>query len=142
MRYVTTVTFSTCVSGRPIGHVVPQRGIRQGCPLSPYLLLICSKGLSCLLNNAEANNHITGIQVAWVAPIISHLHFVNDCLIFTRALPEEVSWLKVILETHKRASGQCIDYHKSKLILSLSQYKRRDETSYSKYLSNRGSFLP
>lgn len=118
MRCVTTATFSTLVNGRPTGHIIPQRGIRQGCPLSPYLFLICSEGLSCLLNNAEANRHITGIKVARTAPSISHLLFADDCLIFTKALPEEANRLKLILESYERASGQCINYHKLKLTFS------------------------
>jgi hypothetical protein len=49
IRWVTSVYFSVKINGVLIEGFRPTRGTRQGDPISPHLLLLCSEGLSCLL---------------------------------------------------------------------------------------------
>lgn len=49
MDCVTTASFSINIKGSPQGFFKSERGIRQGCPLSPTLFTICSQGLSLLM---------------------------------------------------------------------------------------------
>jgi len=49
MKCVRTASFSFLVNGVLQGHLLPNRGIRQGGPLSPYLFLFCTEGLTGLL---------------------------------------------------------------------------------------------
>jgi hypothetical protein len=53
MRCVTSVRYAVRVNGELTKPVVPTRGIRQGDPISPYLFLLCTEGLSCLLQKQE-----------------------------------------------------------------------------------------
>lgn len=55
MDCVSTTRFSFLVGGSPTGSLIPFRGIRQGCLLSPYLFLFCAEGFSALLRNAASN---------------------------------------------------------------------------------------
>ena len=52
MKCVQMASFSFLINDSPRGHLLPTRGIRQGDPLSPYLFLFSSEGLSCLLSKA------------------------------------------------------------------------------------------
>ena len=49
MLCVSTVSYSILINGAPNGYIRPTRGRRQGDPISPFLFLICLKGLHGLL---------------------------------------------------------------------------------------------
>ena len=50
MVCVKTVTYSILVNGEPKNLIHPSRDLRQGDPLSPFLFLLCTKGLHGLIN--------------------------------------------------------------------------------------------
>ena len=49
MLTVPTASYSIIINGEPCEYISPSRGIKQGDPLSPYLFLFCTEGLSSLL---------------------------------------------------------------------------------------------
>lgn len=49
MNCVTTTRFSIVANGKAGGFCVSERGLRQGCPLYPYLFILCSQGLTWLM---------------------------------------------------------------------------------------------
>ena len=89
MRCVRSVTYSIKINGSPRGHIIPSRGIRQGDPLSPYLFLLCAEGLSTLIKASMARGNMTEVSVCHRGPILSHLFFADDSLIFYKASLEE-----------------------------------------------------
>lgn len=82
MRCVTTVTYSFRLNQSIFGTIHPKRGLRQGDPLSPYLFVLCAQGFSSLFSKAVERRLIRGIKVVNSCPIISHLFFADDSLIF------------------------------------------------------------
>ena len=82
MECVTTVSYSILVNREPKGMIYPNRGIRQRDPLSPYLFLFCAKRLNAILRKASIAGEIEGFSLCRQGPKITHLFFVDDCLLF------------------------------------------------------------
>lgn len=56
-------------------RIIPQRGLRQGDPLSTYLFILAADALSHLLTRAKEEGRIRAICLAHGAPILTHLFF-------------------------------------------------------------------
>jgi len=115
MRLITTVSFSVLFNGERLNSFLPTRGIRQGDPISPYLFLLAAEGLSCLLNSRLQSSTLKGIKVALSAPVVSHLLFADDSLLFFGANLENAQVINDVMETYCRASGQQINMDKSSI---------------------------
>jgi hypothetical protein len=118
MNCVSTVSFSILVNGQPCHYFKPNRGIKQGDPLSPYLFILCADVFSGLITKAQNHSTINGIAIAQNAPKVSHLFFADDSIIFCRAKKEEAIQLKAIFDEYQRISGQQINMSKSEMTFS------------------------
>lgn len=96
--------FSYCikVNGEYSNRIIPQRGLRQGDPLSPYLFILCAEGFSALLQRAQKEGKIEGIRVCRAAPRINHLFFANDSLVLMRACSGDAQELRRILLVYEK----------------------------------------
>lgn len=101
MSCVTTVNFSIMLNGAPPTPFTPHRGLRQGDPLSSYLFILCGEVFSALINKAVLDSSLHGIKISRSAPAISHLLFADDCIIFSRAIVEEVDCVKEVNSTYE-----------------------------------------
>lgn len=61
---VSTVSYSILINGSPEGLITPERRIRQGDPLSPYLFILCAEALSHTMHNAMADRSRTGVKIS------------------------------------------------------------------------------
>jgi hypothetical protein len=118
MNCVSNVSFSILVNGKPSQQFTPQRGLRQGDPLSPYLFIICANVLSGQILKAQQMGKIHGIKVAHGAPEVSHLIFADDSLFFCRANIKEAQEIKNIITEYQEASGQLVNMNKSEIMFS------------------------
>lgn len=53
MLCIRTICYSVLSSGSPSSPIKPERGLRQGDPLSPYLLLFCAYAFTSFLRRAK-----------------------------------------------------------------------------------------
>ncbi|KAM1733659.1 hypothetical protein PS1_019337 [Malus domestica] len=112
---ISTASFSILVNGNPTGFVLPKRGLRQGDPLSPYLFLLCTKGLSMLIRRGMERGALHGFRVSTNGNPISHLFFTDDSVLYGHASVEKAKGILEVLRTHARGSGQAVNLSKSSI---------------------------
>lgn len=93
MLCVRSVSYKIKVNGDCTDTILPQRGLRQGDPLSPYLFLICAEGFSALLNAAGMDGTLSGIWICNAVPRFNHLLFADDSLVLIKASRESATSL-------------------------------------------------
>eukprot|EP00253_Pinus_taeda_P031947 PITA_31947 len=81
MACITTPTFSVLINGSAFQLFHSERGLRQGCPLSPLLFLIVMDALSRLIDSAKGNGDYSGLRITDDC-FLTHLLFVDDVMIF------------------------------------------------------------
>ncbi|KAL4347013.1 hypothetical protein GQ457_17G011280 [Hibiscus cannabinus] len=118
MRCISTVSFSVRVNGSLSLTFSPERGLRQGDPLSPFLFLICTQGLSSLLMMEHNEGRLGGLCASRNGPKVNHLLFVDDSMLFIRNSTSEAQRLKHILHLYTQTSGQLVNYDKSTVYFS------------------------
>ncbi|KAL0426166.1 UNVERIFIED_CONTAM: putative mitochondrial protein [Sesamum radiatum] len=118
MLCISSVSYSFVLSGSQFRSISPQRGLRQGDPLSPYLFLLCTESLSALFREAADRGSVRGVAVCSGAPRISHLLFADDTMVFSPVDVPTVHVIRQILNVYKLASGQEINLHKSSAVFS------------------------
>ncbi|KAL0439803.1 UNVERIFIED_CONTAM: Retrovirus-related Pol polyprotein from type-2 retrotransposable element R2DM [Sesamum latifolium] len=82
---VTTPSFSVCLNGSPHGYFKGARGLRQGDPMSPYLVVLVMEVLSLLLR--QFIDQDGGFSYHWKceAMQLCQLGFADDLLLFSKA---------------------------------------------------------
>jgi len=128
MGCITNVSFAVLVNGAASSFFNSQRGLRQGCPLSPLLFLLVAEGLSRLIHKARNEGKVKGIEVA-INLYITHLLFVDDILIFTNGSQNELKEFKCIFDLFIKATGMQINIGKSQACLSEFDRRERDRLS-------------
>ncbi|GKD17719.1 reverse transcriptase, partial [Tanacetum coccineum] len=115
---LTTYELEFMVNGDSVGIIRPQRGLRQGDPISPYLFIIVADVLSRQISKAMESGSLSGIKMARNCPIISHIFFADDSLFFLKVLQAECGTLTRILDLYCQASDQSVNFQKSSAFFS------------------------
>ncbi|XP_026410054.1 uncharacterized protein LOC113305180 [Papaver somniferum] len=110
--------FDRIECGAPGKIYYPQRGLRQGDPLSSYLFILCMEALSRGLIQAEKDNLIHGFKANKHYPSISHLFYADDCLMFIKARTRDARNLVTLIEQFSKFSDQAVNFEKSALAFS------------------------
>jgi hypothetical protein len=106
------------VNGELTDEIMPERGLRQGDPLSPYLFLLCAEAFSCLLNAAEDRGEMKGVRVCPEAPSVNHLLFADDTLLLFKIDSQSTSHLQHILSLYEDCSRKMINKEKCSIMFN------------------------
>ena len=127
MMCVTIVEYSVLINEEAKGKINTTRGLRQGDPISPYLFLLCTEGLSAMLKKEESDGQIKGVVVYKGASHVSHLLFANDSIVFCRASVEECDRLIKVLKEYEGDSRQKLNKEKTSLFFSKNTPRETQE---------------
>eukprot|EP00253_Pinus_taeda_P024741 PITA_24741 len=103
------------INGRPSNYFKSSRGLRQGCPLSPFLFIIIAETLSIHLENLRRKKEITGIRIERGTKEINHSLFTNDTLLIGGASSLMAKRFKKVLYAFLAASGGKLNNRKCKI---------------------------
>lgn len=128
MSCVRSVNYSVLINGSLYGNISPQRGIRQGDPLSPYLFLFCAEMLTQRLHHEESKKNIKGLSISNFGSRVSHLLFDDDSFFLCQANRRNSMALAKIFSYYGIASGQNINFDKSSIIFGsrVSEVKKEE----------------
>jgi len=113
---ITTVKYSILVNRSPVGFFPPQRGIRQGDPISPFLFILAMEGLSKMIQKASSLHWIEPFKIGrdpTSQANVSHLLYADDTLIFCGAERSQVMQLNLTLFIFEAISGLHMNMQKS-----------------------------
>ena len=116
MACVTSASASILINGSPSRPFKLHRGLRQGDPLSPFLFVLIVEALNRIIMKATSSNAWKGIECSKNGPMISHLQFADDTLIFSDASIESLKNIKSALIAFHLASGLQVNFHKSSIM--------------------------
>ncbi|XP_040996142.1 uncharacterized protein LOC121242329 [Juglans microcarpa x Juglans regia] len=94
------------MNGTAKGFFKGGRGLRQGDPLSPYLFILVEEVLSRLLKKKFELGRIKSFSHPRHGPVISHLLYADDMVIFANGGRSSVSEIVDVLHIYAKWSGQ------------------------------------
>jgi len=112
MACYENVKYAVLINGIPSSFFQAERGLRQGCPLSPLLFIIAINSLSLLINQAVEKKEYAPIRI-YKNIHISHNLFVDVLLLFAMLYKSTWICIKSILDRFQTATGLAINKSKS-----------------------------
>ena len=118
IAFISSVSFKVLVNGGKTEGFTPSRGLRQGDPLPSYLFILGQEILSRMLEHERRNKNLNGIKTRSNGPNISHLMYVDNIIMFSKATVRDAHCLINVLEKYCSWFGQSINKHKSGVFFS------------------------
>lgn len=105
MSCVSTVRYQVCVNGELTDSFTPTSSIRQRDPLSPLVHWETSH----IIFDSVRRKKWKPVKSSQSGPLVSHLFFAYDLILFTEASTQQARVMKDCLEKFYRASSQTVN---------------------------------
>ena len=103
------------INGRPSDFFQTTRGLRQGCPLSPFLYIIMAETLRRALENQRKERNITRIRIEKGVKTINHSFFADETLLLGVVSTIITRRFKKVLDDFLQVSGGLSNNTKSRI---------------------------
>ncbi|GLT78221.1 hypothetical protein SLA2020_497620 [Shorea laevis] len=130
MFSVTPLQLSIIWNGEKLPYFQPQRGLRQGDPLSPYLFIMVMEKLSYMILSRLQQHQWKPFKISHGGLPLCHLFFADDLMLFGTASLPQVEIIMDCLSEFAGRSGLELNLSKSKLFVS-PNVQRHLANSYS-----------
>ncbi|XP_058771248.1 uncharacterized protein LOC131644704 [Vicia villosa] len=145
LHAISTVETNVKWNGAGGEFFCPQRGIRQGDLISPYLFVLCMDKLSHLISQEVNEGRWKTVRAGRNGQVISHLMFADDLLLFGEVIEPQIRCIMRTLEVFCKASGQQMSNEETSILFSPNSSRRskedilrisgfRETTALGKYL--------
>lgn len=118
MCCVETARLSIVWNREALDWIIPKRGIRQGDAISPYIFVLCIERLSHMIHSEVNKRKWRGIRTSRHGPLLTHLFFADDLVLFSEASQDQIKVIKECLDKFSAASGQKVSLSKSQIFFS------------------------
>ncbi|XP_026420167.1 uncharacterized protein LOC113316162 [Papaver somniferum] len=114
---ITSPKFSILINGSPYGYFGAKRGLRQGCPLSPYLFVMVMELLSIIIQK-QVDKGVYGLHPRCKITRLTHICFSDDVLVFSKGATNAVATLRRGTMKFSDCSGLQMNQQKTSLFSS------------------------
>lgn len=135
-------------NGEKLESFVPEKGLRQGDPLSPISFVLCLEVLRRQILDSVEHKKWKPVKIAGRGPSLSHLFFVDDLFFFGEAYETQARIMESVLGKFCAIFSQKINVGKSKLYVSRNTNRvvgmaisSKSEISLTAYLGKYLGFL-
>lgn len=105
---------SVLVNGSATKDFKVERGLRQGDPISPFVFVLVTEALTCLMNKAVEDVDFRGFKIN-VDEEVNLLQFADDTIMVEDGSSDNLWSMKAIIRGFEMMSGLKINFNKSKL---------------------------
>lgn len=92
--------------------------------------MVCGESLSALLRTIIANGILKGFLIKNYVPLVTHLFFTDDSLIFGKVTAKGALALKDCLDSYAQSSGQLANFDKLGLFFNFNVLQSRNNEIY------------
>ncbi|XP_042973032.1 uncharacterized protein LOC122304830 [Carya illinoinensis] len=139
---ISNAHFSIVMNGVPKGFFKSGRGLRHGDPISPYLFIMVEEILSKLLKAKFEEKKIGVFVQPRGTPLISHLLYANDIVIFANGSKASARAIMRVLSTYEQWLSQNVSKGKSSITFSrhITRPRRRSIQRITRFVEGKTPF--
>ena len=112
---ITSPWIAPLINGRPSEFFKASRGVRKGCPLSPFLYILVADSLSKRLLRLQSEGSLPGLSFRNGVSPINHALFADDTIFLGIASTQIARNFLSPLELFLRSSGSSANLNKCQL---------------------------